>query len=87
MASIGIGIGFGALFKPAEPTWVTKSIATLFISLGILLVIAAERRARGVHERLTALHVTRASTIIFMPMTIAISTGAVTLILAIGLLT
>ena len=45
LASIGIGIGFNALFKPVEPTWVAKAIATLFLLLAAFL--AARRRAPG----------------------------------------
>lgn len=41
MASIGIGIGFHALFRPIEPTWVAKAIATLFFLLAVFLVKAA----------------------------------------------
>ena len=54
MASIGIGIGFNALFKLVEPTWVAKAIATIFILLGIFLTISAERRAASVQRRLDA---------------------------------
>ncbi|MFK3891462.1 YidH family protein [Sphingomonas sp. NPDC079357] len=86
-ACIGIGLGFSALFKPVEPTCVAKSIATLFILLGIFLVIAAERRARGLHERLTAHHVNGVTTINFRVMAAAISIGAVALIVAIWQLT
>lgn len=44
-ASIGLGLGFQAIFKSAEPTWVPKCVATLFILLGIALICLAERRA------------------------------------------
>ena len=52
LASIGIGLGFQALFKSVEPTWVAKAIATLFILLGIYLIWNAERRATKVATRL-----------------------------------
>lgn len=51
-ASIGLGLGFQAIFKSADPTWVPKSVATLFILLGMLLVWLAGRRAdKLLHER------------------------------------
>ena len=37
-AAIGLGLGFQALFKNAEPVWAPKCVATLFILLGILVI-------------------------------------------------
>ena len=82
MASIGVGIGFNALFKLIEPTWVAKAIATLFILLGIFLVISAQRRACSVQGRLNAHKIIDVATTNFKIMAIAISTGAATLIVA-----
>ena len=82
MASIGIGIGFNALFQPVEPTWVAKAIATIFILLGIFLVIAAERRACSVQTRLTAHKVGDVGSTNFKIMAVAISIGASALIVA-----
>lgn len=82
MASIGIGIGFNALFQPVELTWVAKAIATLFILLGIFLVIAAERRACGGQTRLTAHKVEDVRTTNFKIMATAITVGASALIVA-----
>jgi putative membrane protein len=87
MASIGIGIGFNALFNKIEPTWVAKAIATLFILLGIFLTISAERRARQVQQRLDAHKVSGVADTRFRVMSIAISTGAVSLIIALWWLT
>lgn len=44
-ASIGLGLGFQAIFKTTEPTWVAKAIASLFICLGIWIVWKAANRA------------------------------------------
>ena len=51
-AAIGIGLGFNALFNRLEPEWVPKAIATAFVVIGILVFIAAERRACAVLARL-----------------------------------
>ena len=53
-AAVGIGLGFQALFLRMEPAWVPRSIATVFLVIGIILFISAERRACKVQERLSA---------------------------------
>jgi len=53
-AAVGIGLGFQALFLRMEPAWVPRSIATVFLLLGIVLFFSAERRACKVQERLKA---------------------------------
>ena len=53
-AAVGIGLGFQALFLRMEPAWVPRSIATVFLMLGIILFISAERRACKVQQRLSA---------------------------------
>lgn len=83
MASIGVGIGLNALFRPVEPTWVAKAIATVFILLGIFLVATAERRACTVQGRLTAHKVSDLPVANFRVMAVAIGIGAATLIVAI----
>jgi len=52
LASIGIGLGFKALFNAMEPEWAPKAIATLFMLLGVFLIWMAERRACVVAGRL-----------------------------------
>ena len=87
MASIGIAIGFNALFKPVEPTWVAKAIATLFLLLAIFLIMAAERRARAVQTRLTAHEIVASSMLTFRVMSAAVTLGACALIAALWWLT
>lgn len=87
MAAIGIGVGFAALFRPIEPTWVAKAIATLFFALAIFVIIAAERRACGVEARLCAHDLEASGAINFRVMAGAITTGASVLIFAIWWLT
>jgi putative membrane protein len=74
MASIGIGIGFNAL---------AKAIATVFILLGIFLIVAAERRACVVQGRLTAHKVSSVPVANFRIMAVGVSGGAIALIGAI----
>lgn len=53
-AAVGIGLGFQALFLRMDPPWVPRSIATVFLLLGIVLFVSAERRACKVQRRLSA---------------------------------
>lgn len=87
LASIGIGVGFNALFQPVEPTWVAKAIATLFVVLAIFLVNAAQRRACMIQERLKAHRIDDLPTTNFRIMSLGISTGGVALVVAIWWLT
>lgn len=54
LATVGIGLGFHVLFRDLEPVWVPKAIATLFIALGLVIIVMAERRASKVRNRLSA---------------------------------
>lgn len=53
-AAVGIGLGFKALFVNMEPSWVPRSIASIFLAIGILLFLTAERRACVILHRLSA---------------------------------
>jgi putative membrane protein len=86
LAAVGIGVGFHALFQRMEPEWIPKSIATLFLLMGVAVVVAAEWRARRVLDRLSAHQVTPPRTLNLTLITIATTIGAVGLIAAIWLL-
>src|SRR5687768_16265802 len=53
-AAIGVGLGLQALFARIEPPWMPRLIATLFMVLGIVMVISAERRMCRAISRLSA---------------------------------
>ena len=57
MASVGIGLGFNALFETLQPPWVPKAIATAFLLIAIFIFLSAERRACRILSRLDAHHV------------------------------
>jgi putative membrane protein len=86
MAAIGIGVGFHALFRTMEPVWVPKAIATLFILLGMLLIVFAERRACAIKARLERHKIARLGSINLRLMAAAICTGGGGLIAALWLL-
>lgn len=54
LASVGIGLGFHALFVSMQPWWVPRAIATAFFLVGIFVTVSAERRACSVVDRLHA---------------------------------
>jgi len=54
LGSIGVGVGFNALFPTIDPAWIAKAVATVFIVVGSIIVILAERRAARVMQRLHA---------------------------------
>lgn len=54
LACIAIGVGFKGLFPTMEPSWVPRAIATGFLALAVLVIVAAERRAAAVFARLEA---------------------------------
>ncbi len=54
MASVGIGLGFNALFPTLDPTWVAKAIATLFLAIAVVIFLSAEQRARTILDRVEA---------------------------------
>ncbi|MCC2980973.1 MULTISPECIES: YidH family protein [unclassified Sphingomonas] len=54
MASVGIGLGFHALFRAIDPPWIPKAIATAFLLIAVAIFLSAERRACAIMNRLEA---------------------------------
>jgi len=54
MASVGLALGFNALFRSVEPAWVAKAIATLFLIIAIFIFLSAQRRTCAMIERIEA---------------------------------
>ncbi len=52
LASVGLGLGFQAIFKAMDPTWAAKAVATIFILIGVFIFWSAWRNASAVRERL-----------------------------------
>ena len=46
LGSVGVGLGFGALFRMVEPDWIAKVIASIFLSAAIFIFVSAAQRAR-----------------------------------------
>ncbi|AMU96127.1 DNA polymerase III subunit gamma/tau [Sphingopyxis terrae subsp. terrae NBRC 15098] len=58
MAAVGLGLGFNALFRTMEPSWMPKAIATSFLLTAIYIFVSAERRARTIIAKLEPHNVT-----------------------------
>lgn len=82
-AAIGIGLGFNALFKAIEPEWIPKAIATIFLLIGIFVIVAAERRACAVSARLDTHQITTFKPVNLRVLAISISLATLALIGAI----
>ena len=54
LASVGLGVGFHALFGKLGPPYLARGIATVFVLIGIFVFIASARNASRVCERLKA---------------------------------
>lgn len=52
MTAVGLGLGFQAIFKTVHPTWLAKSIATLFIAIGIIVFFSAWYNACDILRRM-----------------------------------
>jgi putative membrane protein len=86
LACVALGVGFHALFQKLQPPWVPKAIATAFLILAIIVIIAAERRASAVMSRLSAHVIQTARTVNLRLFAAVISLCAAALIAAIWLL-
>jgi putative membrane protein len=86
MAAVGIGLGFNALFQMLEPAWVAKAIATVFLSIGIFVFVAAERRACRVLSRLDTHQVKSFKAVNVRLITYALVAATLSLIAALWLL-
>ena len=84
LAVVGIGVGFHVLFQAMQPSWIPK-IASIFLLLGCLVVVAAERRAKRVHARLSPHVVVTEGAMNLRLVTLGVTAGALALILAIWL--
>lgn len=52
LGAVGVAIGLKALFRSFEPTWIAKSVATLFLIGAILIFWSARNHACRTQARL-----------------------------------
>ena len=54
MAALAVGIGLKAVFGDFDPTWVAKSVATLFVVAAVLIFWAAALQSRKAQKRIAS---------------------------------
>lgn len=52
LGAIGVSIGFQAVFREFEPTWLAKGTATIFLIIAVMIFWSAHRNACKTFERL-----------------------------------
>ncbi|MEM8822882.1 MAG: DUF202 domain-containing protein [Pseudomonadota bacterium] len=77
MAAIAISIGLRAVFNAAEPTWIPKAVATMFIGAALLIFHAAWRNACAGQRRLDTHDTEEQSTTAFGLLASVFSLGAI----------
>ncbi|SFI94862.1 YidH family protein [Jannaschia pohangensis] len=78
MAAIAIAVGLRAVFGAAEPTWVPKAVATVFIAAALMIFWSARRNASLAQDRLAANSVEVQSKTNFTILATVFSAGAIT---------
>ncbi|NNE57456.1 MAG: DUF202 domain-containing protein [Hellea sp.] len=86
LATMGIALGFNALFGRLQPEWVPRAIATGFLLVAILIFISGYQRASKVFNRLNTHSVERISRRGIFAVMITMVIGAVALIGAVWIL-
>lgn len=54
LASAGLGLGFQAIFRVVEPTWLAKLGATVFLVISLMVFWLAQRKACDVSKRMNS---------------------------------
>lgn len=52
LTSAALGLGFHAVFKAVDPTWLARSVATLFVITALIIYALAYQKARRVGQRM-----------------------------------
>ena len=53
MASVALALGLRAVFRPFEPTWVPKAVATIFIIVAVMIFFSAWKDAKRTAAQMT----------------------------------
>ncbi len=77
MASIAVAIGLKAVFGEAEPTWVAKAVASIFIAAALFMFWSAQRQAKRTHKRLKQREASIKTSRYFMIVALVLSLGGI----------
>ena len=76
MGAVALALGLRAVFNEAEPTWLPKLVASLFIAIAIGLFLAARSQACKAQSRMKTHDAEAQSTRTFTVASIALSIAA-----------
>ncbi|WP_299613106.1 YidH family protein [uncultured Tateyamaria sp.] len=77
MASVGVAIGLKAVFGATDPTWLAKSVATIFLAAALFMFWAARQQACASHSRLSERDAKTQSSTNFTMIAIAMTSGTI----------
>jgi len=86
MTSLAVALGFQALFRSTEPTWLAQLGASVFVCVGMVVFWAAFASAHKVLNRLDSHDGSPTSRRRLLFVTVAATIGSLTLLLALWLL-
>lgn len=79
LASAGIGLGFQAIFRAVEPTWLAKLGASIFILIAVIVFYLAYRKACDLAQRMEAHNAEPMSHIAYGTITALFASGTLAL--------
>lgn len=77
LGCLGVALGLQGVFSAVTPTWIAKSVATVFIVLAVYLAHFAHRSTKKMHDRLHAHHAEPAGSSELAVVTWLVTLGAV----------
>lgn len=77
MASLAIAVGLKAVFGDFDPTWMAKSVATLFVVTAVLIFWAAAVQSRKAQTRINSHSASPQSSTRIVILAVTMSVGAV----------
>lgn len=54
LGSLGLAIGLQGVFREAEPTWVAKAVASIFVFIAMYVTAVSYRNSKAMHKRLSS---------------------------------
>lgn len=76
LGALGLAVGLQAVFGAADPTWLAKLAASVFIIIAILVAIAGYKKSKKMLERLNTYSAEPVSAKGMLIVSVLISTGA-----------
>lgn len=78
MAAVAVAIGLQAVFRDAQPTWLPKGVATIFLAAALVVFWSARRNAAKAQRRLNAHQAETQTTRVFSLIAVMLGIGTAT---------